>query len=246
MRIDRFLAENGYCESRTRAQRLIEENRVLIDGRVCRKPSEEMDENRTVTVLPSQHAEYVSRGGYKLQAALDAFSIDVNGLCAADLGASSGGFCDCLLQRGAAKIYAVDCGSGQLAAKLRTDSRIVSMENTNARTLTAEMLGEKVDLCVMDLSFISQTLIYPAVCRIIKSGGTVVTLIKPQFEVGRAFIGKNGVVKNEKARNAAVERVLQNAAEFGLISRGVIPSPITGGDGNTEYLSVLRYEPKTQ
>ena len=168
MRIDRYLAENGFCESRTRAQKLIEEKRVQIDGALCQKPSEEVSDGQNVTVLPSLHTEYVSRGGHKLAAALDAFLLDVRGLCAADLGASSGGFCDCLLQRGAAKIYAVDCGSGQLAKKLREDARIVSMENTNARTLDENSFGEKVDLCVMDLSFISQTLIFPAVCRILK------------------------------------------------------------------------------
>ena len=242
MRIDRYLAENGFCESRTRAQRLIEEKRVRIDGVLCQKPSEEMSENHTVTILPSLHTEYVSRGGYKLQAALDAFSLDVRGLCAVDLGASSGGFCDCLLQRGAVKIYAVDCGSGQLAQKLRKDERIISMENTNARTLTEERLGEKVDLCVMDLSFISQTLVFPAVCRILKPNGILVSLIKPQFEVGRTSVGKNGIVKEEKARLSAVRRVTENAAGFGLVARGVIPSPITGGDGNVEYLCVMDFQ----
>ena len=194
-------------------------------------------------IRPSLHTEYVSRGGHKLAAALDAFLLDVRGLCAADLGASSGGFCDCLLQRGAAKIYAVDCGSGQLAKKLREDARIVSMENTNARTLDENSFGEKVDLCVMDLSFISQTLIFPAVCRILKPHGLVVSLIKPQFEVGRALVGKNGIVKSEKARLAACGRVCENAAGFGLVSRGVIPSPITGGDGNVEYLCVFDFLP---
>lgn len=243
MRIDRYLAENGFCESRTRAQKLIEEKRVKIGGTLCQKPSEEVSDGQNVTVLPSLHTEYVSRGGHKLAAALEAFLLDVRGLCAADLGASSGGFCDCLLQRGAAKIYAVDCGSGQLAKKLREDARIVSMENTNARTLDENSFGEKVDLCVMDLSFISQTLIFPAVCRILKPHGIVVSLIKPQFEVGRALVGKNGIVKSEKARLAACGRVCENAAGFGLVSRGVIPSPITGGDGNVEYLCVFDFLP---
>lgn len=243
MRIDVFLARRADIGSREKAKRIISDGRVYINGKRCDKPSASVEESDCIEVEKPSGTEYVSRGGYKLEAALDAFSLDVKGLVATDLGASSGGFCDCLLQRGAAKLYAVDCGSGQLAEKLRRDCRVISMEHTNARFLTAESIGEPVDMVVMDLSFISQTLVFPAVCRILRRGGVLISLIKPQFEVGRSYVGKNGIVKNEKVRRQAVERVLDNAASFGLISRGVIESPIRGGDGNVEYLSVFDFLP---
>lgn len=241
MRADAYLAQNGLAESRERAKKLITSGRVTVNGTVLTKPSADISEDDTVVVSEPEAYEYVSRGGYKLQAALEHFCIDVHDLCAADLGASSGGFSDCLLMHGVKKIYAVDCGSGQLASKIASDNRVVSIENTNARYIDSALFGEKVDIVVMDLSFISQTLVFPAVSRILKDKGLLISLIKPQFEVGRAFVGKNGIVKNKKATAEAVTKVIENAALFGLRCRGTIESPIKGGDGNTEYLAVFDY-----
>lgn len=241
MRADAYLAEHGYAESRERAKKLILSGRVTVNGNLLSKPSVDISASDDIIVAASDTYEYVSRGGYKLQAALEHFNVDVANLCAADLGASSGGFSDCLLVRGIKKVYAVDCGSGQLSAKIAANSRVVSIENTNARFIDSDLFGEKVDMVVMDLSFISQTLVFPAISRILKSDGILISLIKPQFEVGRSFVGKNGIVKNKKAIADAVSRVVENAAEFGLSCRGIIESPIKGGDGNTEFLALFDY-----
>lgn len=246
MRADVYLVSAGFAESRERAKKLIEAERVVVNGTVLKKVSKEISEVDSVVVKESEVYEYVSRGGYKLEAALDGFNIDVKGLVAADIGASSGGFTDCLLCRGVEKVYAVDCGSGQLAAKIANDSRVISIENTNARYIDETLFGQRVDIAVMDLSFISQTLVFPAISRILKDGGMIVSLIKPQFEVGRSGVGKNGIVKNEKIRKEAVEKVVENAKLFGLYSRGVITSPIKGGDGNTEFLTIFDFIQKSE
>lgn len=242
MRLDLYLFEKGFAQSRERAKKIIAENRVLVNKKAIVKPSFEVCDADTVEVKASQTYEYVSRGGYKLEAALNAFNIDVCGLSAADLGASSGGFCDCLLVRGIDKIFAVDCGSGQLVKSIRDNQKVVSLENTNARYISEETFGQKVDIVVMDLSFISQTLVFPAVSRILKDGGIFVSLIKPQFEVGKSNIGKNGIVKNQKATDEAIKRVIDNAQSFGLVCRGTVVSPIKGGDGNTEYLAAFDFD----
>ena len=236
MRADLFLSENGYVQSRQRAQDLILGGCVEIDGKVVAKPSLEIGEGEhTVTVRDA--LRYVGRGGLKLEAALDAFSIDVTGMRGLDVGASTGGFTDCLLQRGADFVFAVDSGSGQLAQKLLEDPRVRSMEKMNARELSLQHLdGAGVDIVVMDVSFISATYLLPLFPSWMKEGGHAVCLIKPQFEVGRAMIGKGGIVKDPKAHRFAVDRVLQSGKEAGLVSRGVIPSPIRGGDGNQEFL----------
>lgn len=242
MRADVYLASHGLAESRERAKKMIDDGRVTVNGTVLTKCSKDILDTDEVLVKRAEKYEYVSRGGYKLEEALSHFDIRVEGLVAADLGASSGGFCDCLLVRNIKKIFAVDCGSGQLASKIRNDKRVISIENTNARFIDHELFGEKVDIAVMDLSFISQTLVFPAVCRILKDSGVLVSLIKPQFEVGRSFVGKNGIVKNKKAVTEAIDRVLENAESLGLSCRGVIESPIKGGDGNTEYLAVFDHK----
>lgn len=241
MRADVYLVSNDFCESRQRAKKLIESGRVTVNGDVVSKVSKDIFETDIVEVKPSEKYEYVSRGGYKLEAALDSFCVDPEGLTAADIGASSGGFTDCLLCRNVKKVYAVDCGTGQLASKIAEDHRVVSIENTNARYIDETLFGGRVDIAVMDLSFISQTLVFPAIARILKNGGCLVSLIKPQFEVGRSGVGKNGIVKNEKIRKEAVDKVIENAKLFGLVSRGIIESPIKGGDGNTEYLTVFDF-----
>ena len=243
MRADSYLVLHGYAASRELAKKMIFDGRVFINGRAVVKASNNVEETDEINILKSESYEYVSRGGYKLEAAIKSFGVNVDGFVAADLGASSGGFCDCLLHHGASKVYAVDCGSGQLAAKLKDDSRIISIENTNARFIDDSLFGEKTDIVVMDLSFISQTLVFPAVSRILKPSGIFISLIKPQFEVGRAGIGKNGIVKNEKLRILSVKRVTENAELFGfkLRDNGIIESPIKGGDGNIEYLAVFDF-----
>ncbi len=242
MRIDVYLTQNGYADSRTRAQNLIAAGLVTVDGKTVRRPSEDVDESVSHRLEVGQDIPYVGRGGCKLEAALDAFGLDVTGAWALDIGASTGGFTDCLLRRGAARVYAIDSGSGQLAASLRSDSRVVNMEKCNARYLNADMLGAELvahggaDLAVMDVSFISQTCILPALPPLMRADGRIVTLIKPQFEVGREGIGKGGIVREDKWRRAAVERVLEGAALVGLSPLRLIRSPIEGGDGNVEYL----------
>lgn len=236
MRADLYLVENGYVKSRTSARKYIEEGHAVIDGQVIKKPSQEIAEGEhTVEIL--QPERYVSRGGLKLEGALRAFDIDVTGMRAADIGASTGGFTDCLLQSGAQHVYAIDSGRDQLDPDLVLDERVTCMEGVNARYLTGEQLGGCVDLVVMDVSFISQTLILPAVASILQNGGIYIGLIKPQFEAGRAALGKGGIVKNAKDRRVAVERVLDAARDLGLSLCGLIESPIQGGDGNVEYLA---------
>jgi 23S rRNA (cytidine1920-2'-O)/16S rRNA (cytidine1409-2'-O)-methyltransferase len=209
-----------------------------VDGKTVTKASFAIDEDVPPAVsLQGRVLPYVSRGGLKLEAALDAFALDVTDLRAVDIGASTGGFTDCLLQRGAKRVIAVDAGEGQLAGKLLEDARVLSMERTNARELTREMIGgTSVDVIVMDVSFISATYILPRFPALLKEGGHAVCLIKPQFEVGRAMLGKGGIVKDAAAHRYAIERVLDAGRGVGLSAVGLIPSPIEGGDGNREFL----------
>ena len=239
MRADLYLTANSYAESRQKAQRLIKNRCVSVDGKTIDRPSAEIDETtaHSVEITETESERYVSRGGLKLEGALCAFDISVKGLVCADIGASTGGFTDCLLQSGAEMVYAFDSGKSQLHPSLACDERVVSREGFNARYITEADVPEPVDLAVMDVSFISQTMIIPNLSRLIKDGGRFVTLIKPQFEAGRSALGKNGIVKHKEDRLAAVMRVLQCAAENGLSFEGIIPSPIKGGDGNEEFLA---------
>ncbi len=236
MRADLYLTAHGYTQSRQRAHVLIEQGCVRIDGKLVKKPSQPIEDGaHEVTVV--QDMPYVGRGGLKLKAAIDHFGIDVSGFVALDIGASTGGFTDCLLQHGTAFVYAVDSGSDQLAKKLLEDPRVASLEHINARGLTVDQVGGKpVDLIVMDVSFISATYILPRFTELLKPDGYAICLIKPQFEVGRAMLGKGGVVKDLSAHRFAIERVLNAAASFGLTPCGLMPSPIAGGDGNREFL----------
>jgi 23S rRNA (cytidine1920-2'-O)/16S rRNA (cytidine1409-2'-O)-methyltransferase len=256
MRADLYLTQNGYADSRTLARKLIEDGAVVLDGRVLKKAAEEIpDGAHTVTVASTADTRYVGRGGLKLEGALAAFRLDPTGLVMADIGASTGGFTDCLLQNGAALVFAVDAGHGQLHPKLQSDPRVRSAEGLNARNLSPSDLiavdsawreshpdvsvvpfAGLVDGIVMDVSFISQTLLHPALASILKDGGWMVALIKPQFELTRSALNKQGIVKQERDRKAAVERVLQSAAACGFEAVSVIPSPIEGGDGNREFL----------
>ena len=235
MRLDLYLFENKYSKSRTDAKNLIVGGFVKVNGKIVLKPSFDVDGDFKVDVDTSGR-KYVSRGGLKLEAALDAFSVNPKGRICLDIGASSGGFTDCLLKRGAAFVSAVDSGSGQMAEELRCDVRVNVIENYNARYMKKEDFAVSHDLAVMDVSFISATYLIPAVREVLSTGADFICLVKPQFEVGRAYIGKGGIVKDEKVRSGAVSKVTEFAQNNGFAVCGIIKSPITGGDGNTEYL----------
>lgn len=239
IRVDVFLVNNGHSRSREVARRSIESGLVLIDGKRVQKPSEKIDETIFHEVDCQNAISYVGRGGLKLEAALDKFCLDPSGKICVDIGASTGGFTDCLLKRGASRVYAVDSGHGQLAKKLAEDSRVVSIEGMNARFLTKEIIGETADLIVMDVSFISQTLILPRFQQLLNSHAKAITLIKPQFECGREAVGKGGIVKKPEHRLGAIRRVISSAEENGLYLCGLIRSPIEGGDGNVEFLALF-------
>jgi 23S rRNA (cytidine1920-2'-O)/16S rRNA (cytidine1409-2'-O)-methyltransferase len=237
-RLDQLLVDRGLVESRSRAQALVLAGKVRVgegDGaRLDRKPGDLLDAATPVTVV--EPAPYVSRGGHKLAAALDAFGIDPSGRVCLDVGASTGGFSDVLLQRGAVRVYAVDVGRGQLADPLRRDPRVVSMERTNARTLAAGTLPEPVDIAVIDVSFISLGLILGPVASTFGANQVeIVALVKPQFEVGRGE-AKGGVVRDPAAHRAVLERIVAEARGHGLGTREVIASPILGPEGNREFL----------
>ena len=238
MRVDLYLTENGYAPSRKKAQSLIEEGKVSIDGRIVQKASQQIsDGEHIVAITQSDELRYVSRGGLKLEGALDAFGIDVSEKNALDIGASTGGFTDCLLKRGAKKVYAVDAGVGQLAKSLLDNPSVVSIEKLNARNLLPEHINNTcVDLIVMDVSFISATYIIPQFPALMTACGEAICLVKPQFEVGRAMIGKGGIVRDKAAHIDAIKRVCASAESVGLTPIALIPSPIEGGDGNREFL----------
>ena len=236
MRLDVFLSEHGFAASRSEAKSLILGGAVFLDGKPILKPAFDVAGREEKILLDHGRKKYVSRGGNKLEGALLAFDIPVRGRCALDVGASSGGFTDCLLQNGAARVIAADVGSGQLVPTLRSDPRVYVMENFNARYMTRDDLPYLPDLCVMDVSFISATYIIPAVYRTLCDNADFICLVKPQFEVGRAGIGKGGIVKDEALREEALHRVCAFAEQYGFSVRGSIVSPILGGDGNTEYL----------
>jgi 23S rRNA (cytidine1920-2'-O)/16S rRNA (cytidine1409-2'-O)-methyltransferase len=241
-RLDQLLVERGLVPTRTRAQALVMAGKVRVgegdSARTDRKPGDLLDAATPVAVVEPD--PYVSRGGHKLAAALDAFHLDPAGRVCADVGASTGGFTDVLLQRGAARVYAIDVGRGQLAERLRHDDRVVSMERTNARTLTESSLPEPIGLAVVDVSFISLGLVLGAVASLFAEGsGDVVALVKPQFEAGRDQV-KGGVVRDAAIHLEVLRRVVARAAALGLEPRDAIPSPILGPEGNREFLLHLR------
>ena len=235
MRLDKYLFDRSLAKSRSRAAELIKAGRVVCGGRIVDRPSFEVEDGACVEILGDE-ISYVSRGAYKLIGALDAFSVDPAGALCVDVGASTGGFTDVLLRRGAARVYAVDSGHGQLDASLSADSRVVSLEGINARFLSPDILGERVDIAVCDVSFISQTLLHPAIASVLKDSGTFIGLVKPQFELTKADLAKGGIVRDAKKRVEAAKRVLTSLAENGFSPTGFALSPITGGDGNVEYL----------
>lgn len=238
-RVDALLVSQGLCDSREQAKRLIMAGEVLCGTERVNKPSQKVAADADLKV--KERPRYVGRGGFKMEGALKSFAIDPTGLTCADLGASTGGFTDCLLQHGAAKVHAVDVGTNQLVWKLRSDERVVSKERFNARNITEADLGEKVDLIVMDLSFISLTKVLPAAFSILNEGGSVVSLIKPQFELSRDEVGKGGIVRDEALHRKAVEKIrVFITEELGREWCEVTTSPITGTDGNVEFLAWMK------
>jgi 23S rRNA (cytidine1920-2'-O)/16S rRNA (cytidine1409-2'-O)-methyltransferase len=234
-RLDRAILERGLAETREKAQALIMAGEVLVDGQKATKAGQLVSPEDAIEITAK--LRYASRGGLKLEGALTAFQIDVRGLVAADFGASTGGFTDCLLQNGAARVHAIDVGSGQLDWKLRNDPRVVVHEGVNARYLALADLGEPVDLAVCDVSFISATLILPAMVRVLKAepGTSMMVLVKPQFEVGKGLVGKGGIVRDAVQHEAVCTKLRAAVEELGFETQ-MMESPITGAEGNKEFL----------
>lgn len=232
-RLDRLLVDRGLAESREKAQALILAGEVWIDGARAAKPGQTVAEDAAVAI--AARPAHVSRGGLKLERALRHWNIRVDGRVCLDVGASTGGFTDCLLQHGARKVFAIDVGSGQLDWKLRNDPRVVVREKLNARYLEFSDIGEKVDLIVCDVSFISVTIVLPAILPLLQSGGEMVILVKPQFEVGKGQVGKGGIVRDPALHQAACARVVEAVRTFSFNTE-IIESPVLGAEGNKEFL----------
>ncbi len=237
-RIDRLLVRKGLAPSRQRAQAMIMSGVVIVDTRPVDKPGTLVDRLADVR-LRGNDLPYVSRGGLKLNAAIDAFSLDIEGLVCLDVGASTGGFTDCLLQHGARHVFAVDVGYGQLAWSLRQDARVTVIERTNIRHMAEDALPAPVDLVTIDTSFISLRIVVPASLRYLKPQGCIVALIKPQFEVGRGAVGKGGVVRDPALHESVIRDLTGAFHDFGLIAAPVVPSPVRGPKGNQEFLVLL-------
>lgn len=235
VRIDLLLVDRGLIPSREKAQARVMAGEVLVDGQKVEKPGHAVPEDCEIRLM-GEPPPYVSRGGIKLQAALEQFEIEVRGRVCLDIGASTGGFTDCLLQRGARRVYAVDAGANQLDWKLRQDERVVVHEKVNARYLDREVVPEPVSFACCDVSFISATLILPALPPLLDAVADLVVLVKPQFEVGKGEVGKGGIVKDPALHEKSIDRVRSAAGEIGFAIKGVIESPIQGAEGNREFL----------
>lgn len=238
-RLDKLLVDKGLVQSRERARALIMAGKVIVKGKKVEKAGEMVLVDAEI-VLVGEDIPYVSRGGLKLEKALDEFNIDVTGKVAMDVGASTGGFTDCLLQRGAKKVYAVDVGYGQLDIKLRNDPRVINIERQNIRYLERGVVPEDIDLVTIDSSFISLVKIIPKALEFIGESGSLIALIKPQFEVGKGEVGKGGVVRDETKHKEVVEKIKGFCTELGLSVMGVVESPIFGPKGNREFLIYAR------
>src|SRR5437660_5240849 len=238
IRIDNLLVERGFFESRERAQRAIMAGEVRVGDHVFAKAAELIELDAPISVV--QPPQFASRGALKLDGALDFFGVDVQGKTALDIGVSTGGYTDCLLQRGAAKVFAVDVGRGQLAWKIRNDPRVTVMEKINARFLSREHIPQAVDLCVIDVSFISLTLILPRAFDLITPDGVILALIKPQFELQRKDVGRGGIVREPALHEKAQQKIVNFVTEAGYCVAGLVPSQITGADGNQEFFICVR------
>ena len=239
VRLDVLLHESGLCESREKAKALIMAGQVYIDNVKCDKAGEQVLRTKKPEIR-GETLKYVSRGGLKLEKALSEFPIDLSGKVCMDIGASTGGFTDCMLQNGAKKVFAVDVGYGQFAWKLRSDERVVNMERTNIRNVTEEQIGEKLDFASVDVSFISLKHVLPVAKKLLKDGGEMVCLIKPQFEAGREKVGKKGVVRDIAVHYEVVENIISLAKGEGFYPAGLDYSPIKGPEGNIEYIIHLK------
>jgi 23S rRNA (cytidine1920-2'-O)/16S rRNA (cytidine1409-2'-O)-methyltransferase len=242
LRLDKLLVDRGLAGSRERAQALILAGKVLVSDQKVDKAGAQVSADVAVRLL-GEDLKYVSRGGLKLERALEHWQVDVTGKVCLDVGASTGGFTDCLLQHGAGRVIAVDTGYGQMDFKLRQDPRVRLLEKTNARYLSGDVICEKVDLIVIDVAFISATLVLPSVVSAAfpkssdeRRGRQVIVLVKPQFEAGREFVSKGGIVRDEAAQLASVEKVRRSLLDLGCVSTDVIESPILGAEGNREFL----------
>src|SRR5438067_6260407 len=238
LRLDQLLLEKGLFASREQAQRAVMAGEVKVGTRIAAKPSQLLEPETAITVRPTQ--KYVGRGALKLESALDHFNIDVQGRIVLDIGASTGGFTDCLLQRGAAKVYAVDVGHGQLDWKLRNHPHVIVLEKLNARFLSREHIPKLVDLCVIDVSFISLTLILPKAFGLITPNGVTLALIKPQFELERGDVGRGGIVCDPELHQKAQDKIVEFVIRLGHIVSGIVPSAIKGADGNQEFFVCVR------
>jgi 23S rRNA (cytidine1920-2'-O)/16S rRNA (cytidine1409-2'-O)-methyltransferase len=238
LRLDQLLVGKGLFPSREQAQRAVMAGDVKVGTRVAMKPSELLDEEAPISITPIR--KYVGRGALKLESALDYFKIEVRGKRALDIGASTGGFTDCMLQRGADKVYAVDVGHGQLNWKLRNDPRVIVLEKINARSLSRKQVPELVDLCVIDVSFISLTLILPNAFDLITPTGVILALIKPQFELQRADVGRGGIVRDQQLHRKAQDQIVAFVTHSGHVVTGIVPSAIKGTDGNQEFFACIR------
>jgi 23S rRNA (cytidine1920-2'-O)/16S rRNA (cytidine1409-2'-O)-methyltransferase len=239
-RLDIEMARRGLALSREKAQRLIMAGRVRVNSRPAAKPDLRVDATTAIAVVGAT-PEYVSRGGYKLAAALDHFAVGIAGRSALDVGASTGGFTDVLLQRGAARVIALDVGYGQLAERLRTDHRVTVLDRTNIRYVTPADLPYSPDLVVVDVSFISLTVVLPVIVTLTASIADIIVLIKPQFEVGKGNVGRGGIVRDPLQRQRTVNQVLAIARKLSLAVAGAIESPLRGASGNHEFLALLRH-----
>lgn len=240
-RLDILVYENGFTDSREKAKAVIMAGQVYVDNQKADKCGQSYDENCKIEVRGSTQ-KYVSRGGLKLEKAINNFDFDLNGKITMDIGASTGGFTDCMLQNGATKVFSVDVGYGQLAWKLRTDERVVNMERTNFRYLTIDDIGTKLDFASVDVSFISLKIILPVLFELLNDGGEAVCLIKPQFEAGRDKVGKKGVVRDKETHAEVIKTITDFAFDTGFSVVGLDFSPIKGPEGNIEYLMYLRKE----
>ena len=235
-RLDIWLVENMDIKSRSKAQELIRGGYVMCNGRPVTKTGYKVTEKDDIRLLENEVLKYVSRGGLKLEKAINEFRVELDGKVTADIGASTGGFTDCMLQNGAVKVFAIDVGYGQLDWSLRTDERVINMERTNVRNVTPEDIGELIDLASIDVAFISLEKVLPAVKTMLKPAGEIVALIKPQFEAGREKVGKKGVVRDPKVHLEVIHNVVDMAREMNFVTRELTFSPVKGPEGNIEYL----------
>jgi 23S rRNA (cytidine1920-2'-O)/16S rRNA (cytidine1409-2'-O)-methyltransferase len=238
LRLDQLLVAKGLFASREQAQRAVMAGEIKIGTRTAAKPSQLLEADAAIAVKPTR--KYVGRGGLKLESALDHFRIDVHGKVALDIGASTGGFTDCLLQRGAAKVYAVDVGHGQFDWKLRNNPRVIVLEKLNARFLSGEHIPKAVDVCAIDVSFISLTLILPNAFDLITPNGVILALIKPQFELQRVDVGRGGVIRDPTLQQKAQDKIVAFVTHLGYVVTGIVPSAIKGADGNQEFFACMR------